>query len=484
MSIQSLGVGSGLALDDLVKQLLEAERKPKEDRLTQREEKLESEISGLGQIKSKLSEFKDVVKELKSDKDINGRKPTITHPSEDIEIFTAEASSSAVEGNYKIAVSELASGSRIETASAADGGFAATTDSVLSAGSGSLTFKIGNTDDSFTVNVTAGMTLAELREAINKNADNFGVSANIIDTGTASGGAKLVFTSEVTGAGNDLSIINDNDLPELNRLATTDSAESAAYLSPVKAATNAKATIDGIAVESATNKFENTIQNVSFEAKEVSPFAADGVTIQASTLKIGYDSEATEEKIRSFVEKYNSMIDEVKKLTRYGESELEDDGALAGDSLIRGIQTGLASIIGGRVNGSELGGLFSLGIEMDADGKLEIGTSDFGLGSGEERLTDALEDNFDEVAKLFADEKEGMAVKLYDYLEQYTSSRGLLSVRERAAKDDQTQLYDDREKLEMRMASYEQILRDKYLNLDQTVSRLNQTSSALLASLG
>ena len=55
MTIRSLGVGSGLALDDLVQQLINAERKPKEDRLNAREEAVEAEISALGSIKSKLS---------------------------------------------------------------------------------------------------------------------------------------------------------------------------------------------------------------------------------------------------------------------------------------------------------------------------------------------------------------------------------------------------------------------------------------------
>ena len=50
-------------------------------------------------------------------------------------------------------------------------------------------------------------------------------------------------------------------------------------------------------------------------------------------------------------------------------------------------------------------------------------------------------------------------------------------------KDDRDELYDERETLELRMASYESMLRDKYLNLDQTVAQLNQTGSALLASL-
>ncbi len=483
MSIQSLGVGSGLALDDLVNQLLEAERAPKTARLDASEEKIEAEISGLGQIKSKLSEFRDTVEELKTDRDLGGREPTITNPDEETEIFTADASNSALTGSYKIAVTQLASGSRIETADAASGGFTKSTDSVLSAGSGSLTFKVGSTGDSFSINVTAGMTLAELREAINKHDDNFGVNANIIDTGTAGGGAKLVFTSDITGAGNDLSIINDNDIAELDRLATTDSAETATYLTPVKTAENAKATIDGILVESDTNEFENTIQNVSFEAQEVSPLNASGDPI-ASTLKIGYDKEGLEEKIRKFVDDYNNIIDEIKKLTKYGESDLEDDGALAGDSLLRGIQTGLASIVGDSVGASSLGGLFQLGIEIDSDGKMEIGTSDFGLGSGEERLEDALDDAFDEISALFTDETDGIAVRLYDFVDQYSSSSGLISLRERAAKDSREEIYDDRETLELRMMSYEQILRDKYLNLDQTVAQLNQTGSALLASLG
>lgn len=477
MTIQSLGVGSGLALDDLVSQLLEAERKPKENRLNQREERIEAEISGLGQIKSKLSAFKDAVNDLRRDNDINGREPTITNPTEDVEILTADAANSALRGSYKIAVEQLASGSRITTD---DGAFSASSDAVLSTGSGALTFSVG-ASDSFTVDVTAGMTLTQLREAINSNADNFGVNANIIDTGT-SAGPKLVFTSEKTGTGNDLVINNDGGNTELDRLSTTGGTANISAAN-IEAAANARATIDGIVVESESNKFENTIQNVTFEAKEVSPTDSGGDFI-TSKLEIGYDREGLDKKIRDFVENYNGLISEIEKLTKYGESELEEDGALAGDSLLRGIQNGLASIVGDSVSSSALGGLFQLGIEINSDGKLEIGNTDFGLGSGEERLNDALDDSFDDIAALFTDESEGIAVRLYEFADQYTSYSGLISLRERAAKDDRDQLNDDRERLELRMINYEEILRDKYLNLDQTVAQLNQTGSALLAALG
>ena len=476
MTIQSLGVGSGLALDDLVQQLLTAERQPKEERLNAKEERIEAEISGLGQIKSKLSDFKDAVDELRSDNGINGREPTITNPSEDDDVLSAEASNSALRGSYEIVVEQLAVGSRITTDV---GAFSSSSDPVLTSGTGSLTFDVGGSK-SFTVNVSAGMSLTALREKINRADDNFGVTANIIDTGTGAG-SRLVFSSSETGDGNDLVITNDTGAAELDRLSTVGGTNNISAAN-IESARNAIAYIDGIEVQSSSNEFENTIQNVSFEVNEVSPKDAAGDFL-ATKLGIGFDKEGLDKKIRDFIDNYNALIDEIGTLTRYGESELENDGALAGDSLLRGIQSGLASIVGDSVSSSALGGLFQIGIEFDNDGKLEIGNTDFGLGSGEDRLEDALEDSFDEIAKLFTDPDEGIATRLYEFSKEYTSFSGLISLRERSAKDDKDDLLDERETLELRMLNYEEILRDKYLNLDQTVAQLNQTGAALLASL-
>lgn len=289
MSIQSLGVGSGLALDDLVSQLLEAERRPKEEALTAKEEQNEAEISGLGQIKSKLSDFKDSVDELRSDADINGREPIISTPSEDEDTLTAEASNSALRGSYEIVVEQLATGSRIVTD---DGAFTSSSDSVLTSGTGSLTFDVGGSE-SFTISVSTGMTLTQLREAINNSDDNFGVQANIIDTGTSSG-PKLVFTSDSTGTGNDLVITNDTGAAELDRVSTTGGTANISA-GNITSASNAVAYIDGIQVESESNEFENTIQNVSFEVQEVSSLDANG-DFQATTLEIGYDRDGLKTK--------------------------------------------------------------------------------------------------------------------------------------------------------------------------------------------
>ena len=494
MSISSLGVGSGLDLEGLVGQLLEAQRKPKTDALDLRENTVEAEISGIGKLKSKLEDFQETLNSLRSDANLKGREPTINNPSEGIEPFTAEASNSAVEGDYQIAITQLASGSRFETADAtlpdgsSGGGFASTSESVLTSGSGSLTFEIPSSSNTFTINITAGQTLQELSSAINASSENFGVQSSIIDTGTAAGGAKLVFTSSVTGEGNDLVIVNDSDIAELDRISTIASdrtTSNSTNLTPAVPAQSAQATIDGIAVQSETNLFENVLENVGFTVSELSELAADGVTAQTSKLSIGFDTEKVEENIRKFVTNFNALQAEIKLLTRYGESDLEEDGSLAGDSLVRGIQTGINNILFSSVDSSTLGGIFQLGIELNDNSELEISANDrIGLGSGEDRLKDALKDNFDQIANLFTDESQGIAVRLYDYVEEYTSSRGLLKSRQDNAKDQKEQIFDERLNLELRLASTEQILRDKYLNLDQTVARLNSTGSALLASLG
>jgi len=498
MGIQSLGVGSGLDLGSLVTQLLEAESAPKYARLEKREEELEAVISGVGQLKSKLDEFKDSVDELRNAYDLQGRKAIPSHPGIDEEgegPFTAEASNSATQGSYEITVEQMAKGSRVQTA---DNAFVDSSSNVNSGAAGDLTFEVGGTGDSFTVNVTSGMTLQQLRAAINDDPNNFGVNASIIDTGVS--GAKLVFNSDVTGVDNSLKVINDSDNDDLDKIAThqSDGTTAADPIDPLMAVTtdaaqNAKAFIDGIAVESDTNDFENVIENVSFEASKLSEVdyidstdPLNPVTVyKKSTLEIGADKDGVKNKITDFVDNYNTLMTEIDTLTRYGASELEDDGALAGDYMARGIESGLTSILSQSVSTSGLGTLFQIGISFDDKGKLEISDSDnFGLGSGQDLLDEALDDNYDDIATLFSDDDEGIANKLYDFVYQYTTFGGLLRTREQSMKDQKELLFDERARVELQLAGHEQLLRDKYTNLDLTVAKLNRTGGALSASLG
>ncbi len=427
-----------------------------------------------------MSDFEDSVEEITRNFSASNRTAVIDNPDDDDEdpdtgTISAEASNSATPGIFSIDVSQLASGSRIETAAAIDGGFADSSEAVLSAGTGSLTFSVG-TENSFTIDISAGTTLTQFRDAINNSEDNFGVNASIINTGTADGGARLVFNSEISGAGNDLVINNDNAIAELDRVSN---------LTPAQSAQNAIATIDGIEVQSDTNEFENTIENVSFTANEVSPLSTDGINRIASTLNIGFDTEGFDSNIRDFVDSFNELIGEIDTLTSFGQSDLEDDGALAGDFLPRTVLGGINNILSSAVDNSELGTLFQIGLTFNDEGELEISTFDeFGLGSGEERLDDALDNNFDDIVSLFTDPEQGIATQLEGFLSEFTRAGGLLPTRESLLQEERDLLFDERARLDLQLLNSEQILRDRFQNLDATVAQLNRTGSALFAVLG
>src|SRR5690606_4048115 len=126
--------------------------------------------------------------------------------------------------------------SRFETQ---DMAFSSATD-VVSNSDGKLSFSAG--DKSFDIDVTAGMTLNELRRKINESGENFGVNVNIVNAG-GSVGSKLVFTADMTGDGNDLVVSNNN--AELDKVSTV-----ATGAEPTRAqkqiAQNAIIEVDGI----------------------------------------------------------------------------------------------------------------------------------------------------------------------------------------------------------------------------------------------
>ncbi|MFM7967146.1 flagellin hook IN motif-containing protein [Aeromonas sp. A-5] len=106
-----------------------------------------------------------------------------------------ESKSGASNGQYNVTVSKLATTSRQE------GIFDSSTTALVTQ-DGQLTFKAG--DKTFKVDVKAGDTLQDIRKSINSNSDNFGLSANIVNT--SDGKAKLIIDSGISGDGKDSTI--------------------------------------------------------------------------------------------------------------------------------------------------------------------------------------------------------------------------------------------------------------------------------------
>ncbi|MCB5227745.1 flagellar filament capping protein FliD [Alishewanella sp. 16-MA] len=472
-SINFLGAASGLPLDELVSSFVNAERQTKFSRIEKTTSTLNASLSGVGQLKSALSGFLDAAKKLTSDS-LKARTVSITQPEADKTFIEATAKNTAAASSFEIKVNQLAKGSRLETT---DGSFADAS-AVISNTAGNLTLTADG--KSFTVEVTAGMTLNELRLKINDSAENFGVNANILNVGGTTG-AKLVLNSNITGTNNDLVISNDN--AELDALSTIPSG-AVAGLNLTSAARDAQIEVDGTVFNSSSNVFTDVVQDISLTVKNVTP------TGNNAKLDIATDKTAAETNINSFISSFNALVAQVNDLTRNrilgadGSITLES-GALAGDSLPRNVLNQLRGILGSTVPDSSQGlnSLYALGITLNKDGNLEISTStEFNTETGKNRFDNALDQKYDEIAKLFGGEA-GLVSQLDSLLSEYTKTGGILSNRQDTLQSQLKENTKASEAASRYIASYEDSLRKRYAALDSLLGQMQRQQASVTAAL-
>lgn len=457
MAMTSLGVGSGLELDQMVRQLVQLERQPKVERLDLREKTAETNISALGSLKSAMSKLDDALRGLRS-RDLNARSAMITGQPDDNPFFTATAASSAASSNYNIKVNQLAYGSRLQSDA-----FANSSDPLATSG-GTMTFTAG--DETFNVDIEEGASLQDIARAINRADGNFGVNASVINTGTES---FLVFDSTVTGDGNALSI--SSTAGGLDGLTGDEST-----LHAQRQAQDAQISIDGIEVSSSSNTFQNAIQGVSLEVQRLTGESDE------PRLAVDIDRDGARESVDEFISAYNSLMDEIDKLTKFvpeGKS-----GPLLGDSMVRSIQSRLASIVGNPVEGApaEMNMLFQMGITTTKEGRLEFDSRTVGGMTGEQRFDHALTQNFDAMVDLFSGEN-GVATQLRDTIDQYTQSGGLIDGRTTVYENQKKMIDTEREQFERYMESYESNLRQRFTFLDTNIAQMSNSLNYLLQFL-
>ncbi|MEZ7204496.1 MULTISPECIES: flagellar filament capping protein FliD [Pseudoalteromonas] len=456
--ITSAGIGSGLDLESIIKATIDAENVPKLQAFAKKEDSLKVELSAVGELKSAISKLKDTMAKLADPDNFGKRVANITQPSGG-DIISVTPTSDISVGNFKVAVKQLAEGSRIISA---DDAFAST-DAVVSASGGTLSFGAGP-DKSFDLDVTAGMTLAELRDAINSSESNFGVTANIVNTGNV--GSKLVLTSNVTGDNNDLTITSDT--AELDAISTTASGGGAGGMTTVQAAQNAIITVDGLEVTSDSNTFKDAVQDMTIRALEVSE-GNDTDGYATAKLNIDYDRESISKMIDEFIANYNNLIGTIGLHTRVGRP-------LNGDSSMRTLSDQMISTLSSELtDAGPFGSIFDIGLGVKKDGYLE-------KSSLVRSLNEAMDDNYDDIGKAFAGDN-GVAKQLEELLGNYVDSKGILKQRETSLNSQLDDLEDDVLNHEYRMKSMEEGLRQKYAGLDVLIAQMQQTQSYLGAQL-
>ncbi|WOD08197.1 flagellar filament capping protein FliD [Marinomonas sp. GJ51-6] len=205
MSIGSLGAGSGLDLESLVKEMVSAQKDAKVRLYQTQINGYEAELSALGQVGSAIDTFKSTVQTLNDEDLFTGRDAKIAQ-KEGEEVMSITTDNTASNGSYSIDINQVAKGSRVMSAP----GVFTSADDVITKKDDTLTLKAG--DNEFSINVAAGTTLSELRNLINTSEDNFGVSANLVDDGN--GNLFFTATSTIQGAGNTLRIFNSSPIEQ------------------------------------------------------------------------------------------------------------------------------------------------------------------------------------------------------------------------------------------------------------------------------
>jgi len=442
-NITSLGVGSGLDLESIVQAYIDAEAIPQEIRLQEKEERLNLELSGVGSFKSAMSTFNDTLEKLTEVDAFS--KQVISSSSTAIDVTSNGFASN---GTFNIDVTQLATGTRLNSQT-----FLSSSDTV---GTGTLTFANGT--DTFDVLIDPADSLSVIRDKINAESGNFGVTANIINGEL---GSFLVFDSQVTGASNALTI------------STSDASLDAISTNNISArvAQDANISIDGTAITSSTNEFKNVIEDVTINVKEI--------TSSSAVLSIAQDTEGGEALIDEFIAGYNELF---QNLTGLGAAK---EGRLAFDPNVRQVKQQMADIAIQAVNGlsGSVNGLFDIGLEINKDGLLQKSTfSSANIPSGQQRLDNALADNLTEVGELFAS-TDGIATKLASMIDGYIASEGVLTQRENTLNERVRDIPNEWEDLEERLRSYEAILRKQFNFLDSTVAQYNATASWITSAL-
>ncbi len=447
------GIGSGMDIDAMVGALVAAEKAPKEAQLNRLETATTTKISALGTLRTALSSFQTALKGLNDIKLFENRSAK----SSNTDLLTATASKTAQSGTYSVKVEQLATGSKTAT-KALEGDF-------TTSAAGTMTVKVGSGED-INVEIEEGASLTQVKDALNAALKDSGVSANLL-TDPSTGKTRLVMSSSNTGEGKDVSITASGELEAFTiNTANKATAEEGGWL---EQAQNAKFTIDGLALESATNKVEGAIPDVTLDL-----VAAD--KDKSITVTVAQDQEGVTANIKKFVDAYNNLIkttNSLTKVTKVGEDGTPLTGGLVGDSSVRSILSGIQNelISAGGSDGVRL--LSDLGITTQKDGT---------LGIDDKKLKTALENNFDAVGSFFTGDT-GLMSRLNNRVDGFNQTGGILAQRVSGLEATTADIKAQREKLELRIESMTARLYSQFNAMDTMVAQLSNTSSWLESTL-
>jgi len=465
MAISSLGAGSGLDLNSLLTNLMQAEQAPLVA-LQSQEASYQSRISALGSLKGVLSTLQTAAAAMvpATGSTAVAKYTTFNTSVADSAIASASASTGAVAGTYSLEVSALAQGQRLVT-SAYVGGSATT---VIATGDltiefGKLSGGVYTADSTRSKTITidsSNATLGGLRDAI--NAANIGASATIV---TGTNGAQLVLSTNATGLSNVMRL--SGTLTGFDYNPVTDAGTlTQDPLQGGQAALDAAFKLNGIAATSSTNSVTGVLDGVTLNLLKTT------VLLTPTTLKISKDSVGSlTSSLNAFVKAYNDANTSMNALGAYNATD-KTAAALQGNSTLRTARNQMRSLVFGATAGgsSVYQHLSNIGVSLAKDGSLSVDTT---------KLNAAVAADPTSVANLVA----AVGTAYNSGIEGLVGSTGIITSATDGANRSVKDLTAREQTLSDRLTVIEAQYRKQFTALDSLIAGMKQTSTYLTQQL-
>ena len=439
-SITTLGLGSGLDLNNILEKLKAVDQLPILNKQAKQVE-YKSQLTEFDEVNTKLLAVKTAALSLSLNDTFDAKSITSSNES----VLTATGNSSAVAGSYDLTVTALARKNSWQS-SGVEG-----RDSSIAATAGDFSYTIDGRQT--TVAVTANMTLEQLMNAINDDEDNPGVTASIMDDGSGGTSAfHLVLVSKETGEDNAVTIdTNNTDL-------TFNEIQAAGTL-------NAQFTLNGISYQRNSNTVDDAIAGITLD------LVGEG----SSVVKVSSDTSSIADKITALVDAYNEAMTEITTNAAYNE-DTEESGLLNGLSSFTSIKGQLNAVLFGTISGlsGEYDSLVDLGLEYNRDGTISI---------DEAVMNNALAEHPDSVKELFVGSSdgsiEGLADRLDNQLGFLTNYNGLIDNEKSRVQSSIDRLDDQIDAAQKRLDAKYETMAKTFAELDKFMSNMEAQGNAL-----
>jgi flagellar hook-associated protein 2 len=443
MGINLGGMGSGLP-PNIVDQLMDVERIPLKT-IQGHKAKEENRLKLVTELETKLNAITGSIGGLASTKGFTDMKLN----SGDANVVQGTVDpANAQSGSWNIEVEDLA-----QKAAAITNGFPDKDKSQV--GVGYFRFSTQDGDKEIYIN-GSNNTLQGVANAINSSGQ--GVKASILnDRSNPDAPYKLMVSGDSVGGDHQI------QYPTLYFL----DGDQDLYFDEKREAKNGKIKVDGFEFEIGENKVSDVIPGVTLELKQANP----GRTVN---LSVKEDKEVVTGKVKTFVDAVNGVFSFVQAQNTLSKTT-DTSQTLGGDSLLRSVESRMRALVQNPQFGvkSEINRLNQLGIVFNRSGVLEY---------DEKRFNETLARNPADVQRFLAG--DGFSVGFIPSLKREVGTMldmafGPVAMRKRGLQEKIGQMDKQIEDKERQLTKKEEMLRNKFAKLDETMSRLRGQGAAV-----